>query len=174
MTRKSMLKRKISLDRRGMVGFPLRILIYIVIVAIVLPLAWTGAQNYSRSQFEKNLEQELNKLELIIKDVYINGLNNSRVVKLDIPKGLFHEVKWVKIGGTDDAPWSRLSTIRYKPSYKSAQTKVIQSPNIPVTSFSEGETKPYEIGSGEYEIYIECTHDEDLLDGNRFVQVSSR
>ncbi len=154
-------------DKKGVTGLPLRLLVYMVAVAIGVPIIWSGAQAYSRKQTESKIENEVNFIKTIIKNVYMRGENNSRIIEVNLPDPFFSNLRWVKIGGQEGDSWSKLSTIRYKMSYSSSKTITISDPNIPV--ISSGDT--LKLSSGSYRLYIECIMDEDFDKASRLVKV---
>jgi len=158
-------------DERALVGLPLRLVVYIIVVALVVPIAWSSAQAYSRRTTENSIEYEINYLERMISHIYIYH-EDTRRVEVDFPSGFMADLEWVEIGGGENDPWSKLSTIRYKMSYTDVRTVVISEPNIPVTHFNNGESQPLRLGEGQYTLYLENLEDDSFLNGTRSVEVS--
>lgn len=142
--------------------------VYAVVIAIAVPLAWVGGTTYSRHRTESTLEIEISYLEMMIKEVYFYP-NQSRMVEVDFPSGLGARIEWIEIGGAEDDPWSKLSTVRYKFAGEGVISYIISEPNIPVTG--DGYI-PLQLSSGTHTLYIESLEDPSFRNGARAVRIS--
>lgn len=151
-------------DSRGSIeSLPLTLIIISIIIAITIPLVWTGLSNYSKIQTENNIKAEIEHIATTAKQVYAGANGTSLKIDVNFAGGFFSSVEYVKIG--DNVSDTRSSTIRYKLSGESEKTYVIQNPNIPLTSTKN---QVLELGSGRYTLILERIVLGDI-NGNGFI-----
>ncbi len=135
------------IDRRGMEGFPLNLLIMFIVVAMIVPISWNYLEVYSTRQTQQTIDTQLSYLESAVREVYSMGPGNSRVVDMDIPGGVVADLEYMRIGGAPNDVWSNLSSFRYSINGGAEQYYMITDPNIAmvnmtgVLEFSEGHKK---------------------------------
>lgn len=142
-------------DEKWIEGLPLKLVIIVIILTIMLPIIWTGLNNYDCATTENYLRSQIDYLITKIKQVYLNGAGNAATLELNFKEGLFGKVSWVKIG---DSPAWTWSAVMYKMNFKAEDTVVIENPNIPVTNFTGG-PHSLELGPGRYTVHLVCKYD---------------
>ncbi len=157
-------------DLFGIEGFPLRMMIILVIIILSFPVVFNYYENYDVSSTQDKLSSEVNKVENAIKHVYIGGPGNSRILSLDISNGVFAKVDYIKIG--DDVGGDHLTVISYKLKDHPIQRVLFEDPQIYVTGLEDGELM---LSTGQYELNVKCMNDKDVTgDENNDIYVSVR
>ncbi len=124
------------LDRRGMEGFPLNLLIMFIVVAMVVPISWNYLEVYSTRQTQQTIDTQLSYLESAVREVYSMGPGNSRVVELELSGGVASSMEYMRIGGSPNDVWSNLSSFRYRINGGLEQYFMITDPNIAMVNMT--------------------------------------
>jgi hypothetical protein len=136
-------------DDNAVEGIPFKLIILVFILAISLPMIWSGLANYDRTQKENDLRVEIEFIISTIKLVYTGGENNSQLIDVDFTSSFATKVERVLIGDGTRNLWS---TVRYKLSNGAMRTIVIQNPNIPVVNRTSGGFEAFEVGEGTHSL----------------------
>lgn len=149
------------LDPRGVEGFPLKLMITAVVLAITVPMMFGALRTYDRARVEQDLQAEIDEFVSTAQLVYLSGPGNSAVVEFGAPKGAFTALDYVRFG---DAPGGQMaSVIRYKIGGSTETLTVIQSPNVPMMSPAN---ETLEIMSGNCRIIVQCLNAQADLNGD--------
>jgi hypothetical protein len=160
-------------DIKAVEGIPLKLIIIVLILAIALPLIWTGLENYDRTQKENDLRNEIEYIITTIKFVYTSGENNSQLIDVNFESGFTTKVERVEIGDEKAGLWS---TIRYKLNNRPEVTIIINNPDIPVANKTAHGLDALIIGEGMHKLLFTARSDHDLDDdgfNDLYVEVSS-
>nr|AGF92962.1 hypothetical protein FLSS-6_0017 [uncultured organism] len=100
-------------DERGAIpGLPLELIVIALVVILSVPMIWNFASIYSEDQLDRNVRQELEGLKETIAEVYEGGVNEKRVVSIEIGQNPFSRLEYIEIGGPLNNKESR--SLRYR------------------------------------------------------------
>ncbi len=158
-------------DDSAVEGIPFKLIIVVLILAISLPLIWTGLANYDRTQKENDLRGEIEFMIITIKFVYTGGEGNSQSIEVNFQSGFSTKVERVEIGDDKDGIYS---SIRYKLSNSRKETMIIANPNIPVANRTADGLEALIVGEGKHTLLFTARSDYDFdEDGNNDLYVEA-
>jgi hypothetical protein len=151
-------------DEDAVEGIPFNLIIIVFVLAIAVPMIWSGLSNYDRTQKENDLRSEIEFIISTIKLVYTSGEGNSQRMDVDFSSSFATKVERVWIGDDKDGLWS---TIRYKLSGYSKETIVIQNPNVPVANKTIDGLDAFILGEGSHSLLFTAKSGHDFDDDGR-------
>jgi len=145
-------------DRYGVIEFPFKILIIVVVLAITLPLILSGLDRYTEAHDHNQVEREVNRLRNAIVQVYSQGENASLVIEVDLPNSL----EYIKLGANTSVRGYKTGrmyvdplcyAIFYKMKNNEEKFEIIKSSakGIPTTNNTAGDG-PLMFGSGRSKV----------------------
>ena len=145
-----------SHDRKGIEGYPLQLMIVVIILGITLPIIFSAFDYYQRENDRKLLEREVSKLKIAIIQVYNQGPGSVQYVTLDLPD----TTEYLKVGGSLQDK-ERIYLIEFKIQNFQNEIEVINDghKSIPTTARDHGTLY---LTGGRYTIRIE----KKLYDGD--------
>ncbi|MCK4443036.1 MAG: hypothetical protein KAW09_00730 [Thermoplasmata archaeon] len=155
--------RNLTLDRNGIEGLPLKLLITAVVMGISIPAVLAAWSNVEKVQTENSLRSEINYLILRIRQVHRAGPGNSVTVDVNLDSGMFTSIEHVLVGDGLQSQWR--STIRWKLGGESEQVIPIDD-GIPVVG---NDGKAFRLTEGHSSLYLEVKKEES---GLVFVEIS--
>ncbi|MBS3816426.1 MAG: hypothetical protein KGY76_02560 [Candidatus Thermoplasmatota archaeon] len=81
-------------SEEAVMDYPFRLLIISIVLAIAIPSMLSALSYYRTQSAEEQLSQEVDQIASAVESVYIQGINASTVVDLDLPE----ETEYVEIG----------------------------------------------------------------------------
>jgi len=146
-------------DNNGIEGFPLRMLIILIVIIMSLPLVYSWFKVYDYNSTESNIESEFKKLSNSIRMLYFNGNGRTRV-DMDLGSGIFARLDYAVLG---DGVYHNIMT--YKITEGNKKHVLLEDPYIPIGNLTKnnGETflLPLRLSSGSYTLILECRNDVD-------------
>ena len=147
-------------DRNGVIEFPFKILIIVVVLAITLPLIFSGLDKYTEAQNYNQVEREVDRLKNAVVQVYSQGENASLVVEVEFPDSL----EYVKLGSkiaiySEKTQKTYVNPLSYAIFFKMENDKeefeIVRSSakGIPITNNTAGDG-PLEFGSGRSSVFF--------------------
>ena len=146
-------------DDNAVEGIPFKLIIIVLILAISLPLIWTGLERYDRTQKESDLRNEIEFIITTIKFVYTSGEYSSQAIDVNFASGFAAKVERVEIGDGRDGIYS---SIRYKLSNSRKMTIIIDNPNIPVANKTTQGIDALIVGEGRHTLLFTAKSDYDF------------
>jgi hypothetical protein len=151
-------------DEDAVEGIPFKLIIIVLILAIALPMIWSGLSSYDRTQKENDIKSEIDFIITTIKLVYTSGEDNSQQIDVDFTSSFATKVERVWIGDGTKNLWS---TIRYKLSDSSKKTIVIQNPNVPVANITTSGLDAFVVGEGSHSLMFTARTGYNFDDDSR-------
>lgn len=81
-------------DKRGIEGYPLQLMIVVIILAVSLPIIFSAFDSYKKAQAESATEVEVRRIADAIIQTYNQGLGARTIIEIEFPD----YVEYVKIG----------------------------------------------------------------------------
>ena len=75
------------MDRRGVIGFPMRLMLAAVLLALCTPVLAEMTEGFRDQTYENEAQCQTDKIREASASLYMSGPGASRVVSLDIPAG---------------------------------------------------------------------------------------
>ncbi len=131
------------MDRRGVTGFPMRLVAAAVLLSLCVPVLAEAADGFREQTCEKEAMGQISVIEEVSTSLYFSGPGASRVVGVSVPAG--YEL-WIGGDGTDAYAISLM--------YGDVPVRKVFMEH-PAFSFSEGCTKV----TGTVSLRLECRND---------------
>ncbi|MBM4237281.1 MAG: hypothetical protein FJ151_02220, partial [Euryarchaeota archaeon] len=87
------------LDRRGLEGLPLKLMIVFLLLSISFPMVLESMQYHNRVVSEELLEIEAEKVRQAVYAAYLSGAGNVRSVKIEMAPSYGGTGPSIEIGG---------------------------------------------------------------------------
>ncbi len=124
------------LDRTGLEGLPLKLLIVFLLLSISFPTVLESMQYHDRVVSEELLEREAEKIKHAVYAAYLSGAGNVRSVAIDIASSYTGTRPSIEIGGEPNT--TEAMTIRCFVGDVLRRTIYVNEPMITMTSPSKG------------------------------------
>ncbi|MEF8874178.1 MAG: hypothetical protein V5A88_05850 [Candidatus Thermoplasmatota archaeon] len=86
--------KKLKRSEEAVMDYPFRLLIIIIVLAIAIPMMLSALSYYQTSSAEEQLSQEVNQISSAVESVYIQGVNASTVLEVELPS----DTEYVRAG----------------------------------------------------------------------------
>jgi hypothetical protein len=134
------------MDDAGIEGFPFRLLIVSVVVALTAPAVFGGLSAYDRAQVDARVRASVDRVVVAARQFYAAGGGGDRI-DLDLRGGPTARVEYVLFGDVLGGPLA--ATVRYK---LTDAPEFLYATDVPMTSDGDG---PLRLGPGVHVVFLE-------------------